>query len=77
VVTYDDQAIDVFMAPEHFEAVKEALTTAGLTPDIAEISMVPATKAALDGDLATKMHKLIDMLEDLDDVQNVYTNLDE
>jgi YebC/PmpR family DNA-binding regulatory protein len=75
VVTYDDQAIDVFTAPETFEAVKDALIKANLTPDIAEINMIPATKVEVDEETAIKMQKMIDMLEDLDDVQDVYTNL--
>lgn len=77
VQSYDDQAIDVYTTPDQFENVKQALEKAGLHADLAEISMVPATTAAVDGETAEKVRKLIDMLEDLDDVQSVYTNLDE
>lgn len=77
VVRYDDDAIDVFTPFEQFEAVKLALMHAGFTADIAEISMVPALKVTVDTDAALKLAKLIDMLEDLDDVQNVYSNFDE
>lgn len=76
VQVYDDQAIDVLTTPDQFEGVKQALEKAELIADLAEISMVPATKSAVDGETAEKVQKLIDMLEDLDDVQNVYTNLE-
>ncbi len=77
VVAYDDGAIDVFTPYEQFEAVKVALTQANLIPDIAEISMVPGLKVAVEEEIMLKLNKLIDMLEDLDDVQHVYTNVDE
>ena len=74
VVAYEDQAIDVFTPPEKFESVKAFLEKAGLKPDLAEVTLVPAIKVAVDGDAQEKSHKLIEMLEDLDDVQEVYTN---
>lgn len=74
VVTYDDGAIDVFTTPEQFGAVKDALDTAGLKSESAEVSMIPATKVDLDIDSAPKLIRLIDMLEDCDDVQEVYHN---
>ncbi len=76
VVTQDDHSIEVITAPEDFMAVKDALQAAGFVPELAELSMVPATKVDLDAEMADKVMKLIDALEDLDDVQNVYTNAD-
>jgi len=74
VVTYDDGAIDVFTAWESLGAVKDALEAAGLTADSAEVSMIPSTKADMDEETAPKLLRLIDMLEDCDDVQEVYHN---
>ena len=76
-VTYADGAIDIFTLADDFERVKLALIEAGFTPDLAELSMVPDLKVSIDSDHALKLAKLIDMLEDLDDVQNVYSNFDE
>ncbi len=77
VVNYGDGAVDVFTPFEQFETVKLALTHVNFVPDIAEVSMVPTTQVAIAEDSLFKLHKLIDMLEDLDDVQHVYTNVDE
>lgn len=74
VVVNDDDSIDVTTTPETFHAVLEAMGKAGLKPDNAEVSMVPATTVELGVEDAQKVIVLIDMLEDLDDVQNVYTN---
>ncbi len=74
VVSYDDGAVDVFTAWEEFGKVKDALDAAGLVAESAEVSMIPSTKAELDADTAPKMMRLIDMLEDCDDVQEVYHN---
>lgn len=74
VVTGDDGAIEVLTAPGDFEAVKNALEAAGLKPEVAEVTMRPENTIELTGDDATRMQKIIDMLEDLDDVQNVYHN---
>jgi transcriptional/translational regulatory protein YebC/TACO1 len=76
VVTNDDGSIDVFTSFADFIAVNEALTAAGFKGEEAEISMIPSTTATLDLETAQKVLKLIDMLEDLDDVQNVYSNAD-
>lgn len=73
---YDDGAIDVTTAWEDVTTVKEALVAAQLTPVMAEVAMIPTIKVELDQEMADKVYALIDMLEDLDDVQNVYTNAD-
>ncbi|MBK4713788.1 MULTISPECIES: YebC/PmpR family DNA-binding transcriptional regulator [Tenebrionibacter/Tenebrionicola group] len=74
VVGYDDGAIDVYTAWEELGQVKDALEGAGFKAESAEVSMIPSTKADLDADTAPKMLRLIDMLEDCDDVQEVYHN---
>jgi YebC/PmpR family DNA-binding regulatory protein len=74
IVTYDDGAIDVFTAWESLGAVKAALTAAGFEAEAAEVSMIPSTKADMDAETAPKLLRLIDMLEDCDDVQEVYHN---
>ncbi len=76
VVTYDDGALDVMTSPETYLAVKEALVAAGFEPDNAEVTMQASTQAELDVETAEKMLRLIERLEDLDDVQNVYSNAD-
>ena len=76
VVVNDDGSIDVVTAPEDYLNVKEAMVAAGLQPENAEVTMHADTKTELDADAAEKMLKLIDRLEDLDDVQDVYTNAD-
>jgi len=72
----EDGAIDVVTAPENFQAVKEAMAAAGLAPDHAEITFRADNDIAVDGDTALQVRKLLDMLEDLDDVQDVYSNAD-
>ncbi|MFZ9423710.1 MAG: YebC/PmpR family DNA-binding transcriptional regulator [Limnohabitans sp.] len=74
VITDGDGAIEVLTAPGDFEAVKQALVNAGLTPDVADITMRPENTIELTGDDAAKMQKILDVLEDLDDVQEVYHN---
>lgn len=74
VITGDDGAIEVLTAPADFEAVKNALEAAGLTPEVAEVTMRAENTIELIGDDAAKMQKLLDMIEDLDDVQEVYHN---
>jgi YebC/PmpR family DNA-binding regulatory protein len=74
VITDDDGAIEVLSAPGEFEKVKNALEAAGLKPEVAEVTMRPENTIELAGDDAARMQKLLDMLEDLDDVQNVYHN---
>jgi len=74
VIADEDGAIEVLTAPGDFEAVKQALVDAGLTPDVADISMRPENTIELAGEDAAKMQKILDVLEDLDDVQEVYHN---
>ncbi len=74
VVTGDDGAIEVLTAPSDFEAVKAALEEAGLVPDLAEVTMRPENTIELSGDDAARMQKILDVLEDLDDVQEVFHN---
>ena len=76
VVTNDDQSIDVMVAWEEFATVKDTIVAAGLEPDDAEITMLASITVPLDKEGAEKALALIDSLEDLDDVQNVYTNAD-
>ncbi|TXH03506.1 MAG: YebC/PmpR family DNA-binding transcriptional regulator [Nevskiaceae bacterium] len=75
VVSHAD-FVEVLTAPEHFESVKQAVLKAGLVPFRADIAMRPATTVALEGEAAATVSKLIDWLEDLDDVQKVFTNAD-
>lgn len=76
VIHNDDDSIDVTTAPEHFNAVKTALNGAGLPTPYAEITWLSSTKTALNSEQSTELTALTDMLEDLDDVQQVYTNAD-
>lgn len=74
VVSNDDGSIDVFMEPDSFGEVKDALDEAGLIAEHAEVSLIASTSADLDVSDAEKLLRLVDTLEDLDDVQNVYSN---
>jgi len=74
VVTDDDGAIEVITAVSDFEAVKDALVAAGLTPDDAQVTMRAENPIEVTGDDAARMQKLLDAIEDLDDVQEVYHN---
>jgi YebC/PmpR family DNA-binding regulatory protein len=74
VIADDDGAIEVLTAPGDFEAVKNALEAAGLTADMAEVTMRPENPIALTGEEGPRMQRLLDMLEDLDDVQAVFHN---
>jgi YebC/PmpR family DNA-binding regulatory protein len=76
VFSHEDGSIEVMTSPETYMAVKEALLAAGLEPDNAELTMHADTKTELDAETAEKMLRLIDRLEDLDDVQSVYSNAD-
>ncbi len=76
VVTNDDGSIDVITAPEEFMNVKDAVLAAGLQPEMAEVTERPATTVQLELEDAQKVMRLVDALEDLDDVQNVYSNAD-
>jgi YebC/PmpR family DNA-binding regulatory protein len=75
VVVYpDDGAIDVITAPEAFESVNAAMRAAGLSPEEASVTLRADNDVKVGGDIAEQVIKLLDMLEDLDDVQNVYSN---
>ena len=74
VITDDDGAIEVLCAPPQFEAVKAALEAAGLKPEVAEVTMRAENTIELTGEDAQRMQKLLDVIEDLDDVQAVFHN---
>jgi len=74
--TNDDGSMEVLTAPNDYETVKETLTEAGYTPESASLGWLADNTVSLDTDTGVKLLKLIDKLEDLDDVQNVYTNGD-
>jgi YebC/PmpR family DNA-binding regulatory protein len=74
VITGEDGSIEVLCAPPDFEAVKGALEGAGLKPEIAEVTMRAENTVALAGEDAVRMQKLLDVIEDLDDVQDLYHN---
>lgn len=74
VATDEEGVIEVTCPVNAFAAVRDALTAKGLTPEMADIVMKPNNEVELDGDNAIKMQKLLDALESLDDVQEVYTN---
>jgi YebC/PmpR family DNA-binding regulatory protein len=74
VLSDDEGGIEVLTSPQDFEAVKNALETAGFKPEIAEVTMRAENTVALTGEDAVKMQKLLDMIEEIDDVQNVYHN---
>jgi YebC/PmpR family DNA-binding regulatory protein len=74
VVAGDDGSIEVITAPPDLEAVKAALEKAGLVAEVAEVTMRPESVVALAGEDAQRMQKLIDVIEDLDDVQALYHN---
>jgi YebC/PmpR family DNA-binding regulatory protein len=76
VVNNDDGSFDVLTSPEEFMDVKQALLDAGMEPEVAEVTMRAANNVALDLETARKMVRLLTMLEDLDDTQNVYSNAD-
>jgi YebC/PmpR family DNA-binding regulatory protein len=74
VITDDDGAIEVLTAPADYEAVKQALEAAGLTPEVAGVTMRPENTIELSGEDAARMQRLLDVLEDLDDTQDIYHN---
>ena len=74
VVTQDDGSIEVVCDPQAFDAVQKAFEVAGLTPAASDVTMKALNEVELKGEDAQKMHRLIDALEDLDDVSNVYTS---
>lgn len=73
VLANEDGSVEVICAPTDFPTVQDALARAGLTPEVAEVTMKPLAETVLAGDDAAKMQKLLDALDDLDDVQHVYT----
>jgi len=73
VMKNDDDSIELICAPADFDAVKAALEKAGLKPELSEITWKPTSDAQLPGDQQGRMRSLVDALENLDDVQNVYT----
>lgn len=72
----EDELVEVITSPQQFEQVKTALEASGLKPSDAEITMVPQTSVKLEGKDAEKMLKMMDLLEEHDDVQDVYANFD-
>jgi YebC/PmpR family DNA-binding regulatory protein len=76
VLSLEDGGVDVLVQPEAFDAVRDHLVSVGLVPESAEVTMRASTTVALNEEDAIKLLKLVDRLEDLDDVQNVYSNAD-
>ncbi len=74
VITGDDGAIEVLTPLTAFEQVKNALSAAGLNAELAEVTFRPENTIEIEGDDAVKMQKILDVLEDLDDVQEIYHN---
>ena len=74
VLANDDGSIEVITTPGDFLAVKDQLEKSGLKAELAEVTMKPTAEITLAGEDAAKMHKLMDALESLDDVQEVYTS---
>ncbi len=74
VISDDDGAIEVLTPAPDFQKVKDALEAAGLVAAVAEVTMRPENTVALEGEDAARMQKLLDVIEDLDDVQDVYHN---
>jgi len=76
IITSDDDSIEVLTSPEEFINVKDALVAAGLNPEEAEVTMRADNRAALSNKEGESMLKLLDVLDELDDVQNVFSNAD-
>ena len=74
VITHDDGSLEVLTPVPEFPKVQDAIIKAGLKAELATVAMRPETEIALEGDQAESMQKLLDALENLDDVQDVYTN---
>jgi transcriptional/translational regulatory protein YebC/TACO1 len=74
VVDNDDGSTEVLTAPADFMAVKDALAAAKMKPELAEVTMKPSTEVSFTGEEAARMQKLLDALESLDDVQDVFSN---
>ncbi len=75
-VRVEEDTFEVITDPADFEAVKEAVDAAGISTSMAEVTMLPQTYASLEGKQADQMMRLMEMLEDCEDVQRVYTNAD-
>lgn len=75
-VREDGDSFEIIMTPEDFETVKSAIEGAGIAFAVAEVTMLPSTSTRLEGKDAEKMLRMMDMLDDCDDVQNFYTNAD-
>jgi YebC/PmpR family DNA-binding regulatory protein len=76
VVVNDDDSVDVLIPPEEFGRIQDAMAAAGLTPEMAQVTLRASTNVSLAFEEAQKMVRLLETLEDLDDVQNVYSNAD-
>lgn len=74
VITDDEGGVEVICAPNDLQQVKDALEAAGFKPEVAEVTMKPSTETVFSGDDAMRMQKLLDALENLDDVQEVFTS---
>ena len=72
----EGESWEIFTAPKEFEVVREAVTKAGFKPEHAEVTMIPNVYQKLEGSQANAMMRLLEVLEDLDDTQNVYSNFD-
>jgi YebC/PmpR family DNA-binding regulatory protein len=76
IVNADDGSIEVLTSPDSYQAVRDAMEKANVKPDASEITMRAETEISLSGETAQAVAKLLDWLEDIDDVQNVYSNAD-
>jgi transcriptional/translational regulatory protein YebC/TACO1 len=74
VISSDDGVIEVITSAQDFEAVKAALVSKGFEPEVAEVTLRAENSVSLGADDQLKMQKILDALEDLDDVQEVYHN---
>ncbi|MDO8298423.1 YebC/PmpR family DNA-binding transcriptional regulator, partial [Lacisediminimonas sp.] len=74
VITDDEGGIEVLCGPHDLTTIREKLEKAGFKPEVAEVTMKPSTETVFAGEDALKMQKLLDALENLDDVQEVFTN---
>jgi len=74
VITHDDGSLEVLSPVPDFSKVQDAINQAGLKPELATVAMRPETEISLEGEQAESMQKLLDALENLDDVQEVFTN---
>ena len=72
----DGDNVEIITSPENFESVQSAIKSAGIEPQVAEVSMVPQNYVKLEGSSAQQMLRLMETMEDHDDVQKVYANFD-